>query len=196
MNSRFAVLVSCFCLLSVLVYAQPTKGDVSLGGNVVAAYTNQRTPFLPVNTDVEILSAQITPRVGLFLTDHLSVGANVSYQFARANFNLGYSNNRFISIAPQVAYYFGEGPWQPYLLGAVGYRNEFFELRETPASGDRLVENYLFYEAEAGVAYWFAPNVSAVAFLNYNGDELQSESFPETVRSLNLGIGVRYIWAR
>ncbi|MEL6538577.1 MAG: hypothetical protein AAFQ98_24370 [Bacteroidota bacterium] len=189
---KYTLMVGLF-LSTTLAYAQPKKNDLSLAGGINLYYN-------PFDDASRYFSISVLPNLGVFLTDHLLLGAQVGGGLHSSTVNNPANTTRSLSYhmvaAPRVAYYFGDGPLQPYVSSSIGFSvgtNRFFlnnNLNEV-----RTISN-LSFSVEAGAVYWLADHVGIMGFMYYSGGQRLDESEPYFSQGINGSIGVQYFWSR
>ncbi|HAA20132.1 MAG TPA: hypothetical protein DCP28_15710 [Cytophagales bacterium] len=176
-------------LAATLSYAQPKKGDLTLGGGVSLTAD-------PFEEDSRSFGLSISPIVGIFLTDHLLVGTQLGgnfYSFSTENYS---SFSYGMQVAPSVAYYFGDGPWQPFLSGGVGVSASSRRTQENGILQNPDSRTRINFNARAGAIYWLANHVGITTFVNYSSGRTLNQPDASFNQGLNAGVGVQFIWSR
>lgn len=159
----------CFALillvLPVVVFSQPLKNTFSVGGAIT--YNRDRTPYTVISPLAEGVShyLQLSPTVGYFFVNRLSVGAYVPFSWSKAEISGTrddyYSKGRSIGFGPFVKYY---QPIVPdfYATARASYNWGTTRTESTiagPVQKDKSKTQYS--NLSLGVAYFLNSHVSA-----------------------------------
>ncbi|MEL6538579.1 MAG: outer membrane beta-barrel protein [Bacteroidota bacterium] len=189
MKVHGTILFACLCLLSFSLGAQPQKGNALLAGSLEIYGKNG-------NQDIPTSGVSVNPSVGVFVTDHLLVGMQMGVHYDQATFPNTLNKNWTLIMAPRVTYYFGNGPWQPFLSTLVGVTHGAQQFFPDNQPEIRIVQNNLMYDVEAGVAYWLTEKLSADGYLRYTSQVNIHDVSLVTSRSLNGGVRFSFLWSR
>ncbi|MEL6538578.1 MAG: hypothetical protein AAFQ98_24375 [Bacteroidota bacterium] len=185
-----SILLSFFFLLIAFVSnAQPQYGDLTLGSGIHMYYHS--SPSAPPT-----YGGSFNPGAGIFVTDHLMIGSATICNFSSFETYGFRINNLVLGLAPRIAYYFGSGPWQPYLSTSFGFAaystREFIDqyTPQTTAMGD------LLFQAEAGAVYWLSKQIGLSFSLNFSTGQPLEDPEDFTHEGLSGNIGLQYIWPK
>lgn len=179
------LLLSLLILLSISsVFAQTEQGKFLVGASSNLNFvTNSSRDFFDgedVNRVSKANTYQISPVIGYFVADNISIGLALNLSGASTKFTSDFgeneSKNNSFSISPFFKYYFTEGNFKPFFGGGVGLGTGKFE-RITNGFESKSLS--VFFNLNAGVAYFINDKVSIELGLNYqrtgtspnNGDE-------------------------
>ncbi|HAA16957.1 MAG TPA: hypothetical protein DCE41_36690 [Cytophagales bacterium] len=173
-------------------WAQPQKGDFTLGGSISTSHRGSWDSSIGTRD----FRAVLAPQAGVFVNDHLRLGGVLNASFSHSRWNEGQEGfqSRGISIGPEVAYYFGEKRWTPFVFGAIQLR-WYQNIRLQNGVETESTNRNSFTQLGGGIAYWVAPKVALQASVNYAAyGPLIPTSFG--VQFLSSRIGVLFIWNR
>jgi len=192
MNTKWMWGLWGLLLLPSAGFAQPQKGDFTLGGSVFGYYNGTWD-----NTGATNWGATVSPRAGVFLNEHLQLGSTFSTSYSQGTWDEGANGfqNQRISFGPEVAYYFGDKRWTPFVHGTIQFRwSQNYRWREGEEDTQSSVRNS-FTRLGGGIAYWLAPKVALQASVNYSGlGPILPTSFG--TEYLSSRIGVLFVWNR
>ncbi|MEL6535210.1 MAG: outer membrane beta-barrel protein [Bacteroidota bacterium] len=176
----------------VVGYAQPVKGDFTVGGTISGYYDGDWER----SVGTEKFGGTIAPQVGVFLNDHWLVGGTLGASTAQTRFyeNNNRNENWGMAVGAEVSYYFGSNRWTPFAYASLQLQwSDFLQLRDG-VENSYSRQNSLT-QIGGGVAYWLAPKVALQGKLIYMG---RGPLIPTSWGSqhLNTQFGVLFLWNR
>ncbi|KAA3613923.1 MAG: hypothetical protein DWQ05_16755 [Calditrichaeota bacterium] len=195
------LLICLLFFITSAVFSQPTlkKGMYTVGGSV--SYTSET---IEIDLSEDLSDTQklfiFSPRLGLFLKDHLFAGLLLNYSKS--------SNDEFsirtYGIGPSMRFYFGKSKVYPFLGTAflynatreerTGYSVDFGSPVLEPKK-ELQVEKYDSWNLtlSGGIEFLFTPYFSMEGSLNYSfvQNDAESDSFYE-MTTTEFKIGVNY----
>lgn len=173
MKQKLFILQILLCFFALTLSAQTEKGKFSLSGSssMSGAYFSNRVFGDGINskdkeaTDLDGYSITITPSIGYFVIDNLSVGGQVSFTITDGD----YQNKacQFI-LMPTVAYYIPTGkPVRPFVALGAGYANVSIELGVNGAKAGSMAFGGFTWGGGAGAAFFVSDAVSIDLMAEY-----------------------------
>ena len=178
--------VAVFGLMTI--NAQTEKGNWVLGGNTSISFTstNATTEFdgEEVGDDQELSVFSITPSVGYFVMDNLSVGLDLTFSSTKVD-DVTTSST---AIIPNASYFFDAGEkFKPFVgLGA--------GLVATSAGDDDINKSSgLAIRGTGGIAYFINESVSINFIVQYlNTNQKNKENSDLVTKNSNIGAGIGF----
>ncbi|MEL6535211.1 MAG: hypothetical protein AAFQ98_07370 [Bacteroidota bacterium] len=169
------IFTICMALLGLHgLYAQPAKGDFTLGGSVNAQWSWQ---------DSRVNTLAIDPRIGYFITPQLLVEGELSGGVT--DIELGDYDDAYwrVGIGASTTYYLVEGTWSPLVYVHGGLRG-YGGFTEPVISGLPSFQ----YGAGLGSIFWLQPKLALEGVVKAEFDRFGFGIYPQ--------IGFKYLWRR
>ncbi|HAA16958.1 MAG TPA: hypothetical protein DCE41_36695 [Cytophagales bacterium] len=156
------------------LWAQPQKGDLTIGGRVATQWSWQDSPnqFFTIE-----------PRFGGFITPHFLLEGNATYEFIDYRWT-GDTSLRFNFLTGASATYYPlSGRWSPLINGQVSVG-----VSRSISEPEFSVNPYFNYAVGLGGVFWLQPRLGLEAMV-------QGE-FRQYGYSIAPRLGMRYLWRR
>lgn len=184
------LFVFFFSILSQCIYAQTEQGNFLFGGGFSASFGTQKIES-PINsnttrvTENRTTSVTFTPNAGFFIADNFAIGLFVDANSTsyRDKDNDEKSNSSYLTLGPQVRYYF---PAKFFLEGKVGFGSG-----KDYVYGESKILNYSF---GAGYAAFLNDHVAIEPMIRYQGinyTDKNNEDFKNKNGALVIGVGLQ-----
>ncbi len=173
MKQKLILLSILITIFTFAVSAQTEKGSISISGrsSFEGAYFSNRIKGANINISdryamsVDGYSITITPSIGYFVIDNLSVGAQSSFSITDGDYQS--KTSQFV-LMPTVAYYFPtKGPVKPFVAIGAGYTNISMELSLQGSNVDNMSFGGFAFAGGAGAAFFVRNNISIDLMLEY-----------------------------
>ena len=166
-------------LITLTTNAQITKGNWMVGGT--GNFTNYKSTFENNNTEITQTGSALTisPNLGYFIVDNLTVGTSVSFSFSNPS---GSNNNsQGYSLSPFIRYYFRKTDKMinPFLQTSYS-----FGKGKSDSGGSNKSTGYTI---KGGSAIFFNSSVALELSLNYDSSKFNSD-----VKSNNFTVGIGF----
>jgi len=206
MNRLFLILL-VLITSRIDLNAQTEKGKYLLGGSDILELVNLSSlaGYREYDSKKQNIELSISPIVGYFIIDDLSIGVIPSYNFQRENNNSTHLSNRDISISAFSRYYLGNKKLKPFIHLGIGYinqhkQNEFDFDDRSPYIWNG---NAIMYEAGIGLGYFITDYLSLDLFtlfsysktnMLFKGDSNFDPRMDHVLKSKDLAINLSLIF--
>lgn len=173
MKQKLILVSMLITICTFVVSAQTEKGSISISGrsSFEGAYFSNRIKGANISIgdreamDVDGYSITITPSIGYFIIDNLSVGAQVSFSITDGDYQ---SKASQLLLMPTAAYYFPtKGPVRPFIAIGAGYTNISMELDLQGSNVETMSFGGFAFAGGAGAAFFVRNNISIDLMLEY-----------------------------
>ena len=206
MKRHFLTLLLLIAFASSLK-AQTEKGTFLLGGSDMldlANLTNLMEYTNSSNNETKRFELSISPIVGYFIIDNLSVGVIPRYRYKKDKDTSSEISARDISLSAYSRYYLGKKKLKPFLHLGIGYINRYAQNEYDFENGSFSWKgNTPMYEAGLGLGYFITGNLSLDLFalytysktnMNWKGDSMFDQNFDNVLKTKDLDINVSLIF--
>lgn len=173
MKQKFFIVSVLFCLFSFTMSAQTEKGKFSISGrsSMEGAYFSNRVYGANIDIsdreamDLDGYSITITPSIGYFVIDNLSVGGQASFSITDGDYQS--KTSQFI-LMPTVAYYIPtRKPVRPFVALGAGYANVSLEMAMQGAQAESMSFGGFTWAGGLGAAFFVSNNISIDLMAEY-----------------------------
>jgi outer membrane protein len=201
MKQKLILLSILITIFTFAVSAQTEKGSISISGrsSFEGAYFSNRIKGANINISdryamsVDGYSITITPSIGYFVIDNLSVGAQSSFSITDGDYQS--KTSQFV-LMPTVAYYFPtKGPVKPFVAIGAGYTNISMELSLQGSNVDNMSFGGFAFAGGAGAAFFVRNNISIDLMLEYaevSAKYSKDSSYKYSTKGLGGSIGFSF----
>jgi len=182
------LLTAAIAVFGFIVNAQTEKGQWVIGGNSSISFTSTKTNFEfdgeEVGDEIDSSIFTVTPSVGYFVMDNLSVGMDVGLQFTKS----GDVKTSTTSLIPNAVYYFDGGDkLKPFVGLGVGLASL--------SQGDEDEQKFsgLLLRGTGGLAYFINDSISlnfVVQYINTNQKNKANEDIVSKNNNIGAGLGI------
>ncbi len=165
------------------------KGVYSIAGSVQYSSTNQNFGGYTYTTNIGNISPQFT----YFILNHLSIGANVNYNYF---YSKGPEGNNFnqvdkttsLTLGPVIRFYFGVKKINPFIEASYNYSVE------QTGMGDLGNQYGNEYGLKGGLEIFISRSVALEPSIGYTHLHyaMSSLNFSGDINNFSVGIGVNY----
>lgn len=173
MKQKLILVSMLLTIFTFAISAQTEKGSVSISGrsSFEGAYFSNRIKGANISIgdreamDVDGYSITITPSIGYFVVDNLSVGAQASFSITDGDYQ---SKASQLLIMPTIGYYFPtKRPVRPFVAVGAGYTNISMELDLQGSNVESMSFGGFAFAGGAGAAFFLRNNISIDLMLEY-----------------------------
>lgn len=192
-----AVLILVFFSGSTL-FSQSAikKGNYTLSGSVSYSYSKLTMNSELSDYTLKVDNFSFSPAFGFFILDNLLVGGNISFNYNESNSQSTYRNilgnpialenkniRRYISLGPNIRYYFSSISFFPFIEIAYNYSTEL--------ASDQYGHIFNF---TGGINYFISTSVALEPFVGYSIAAYKNPK--EDINKFSAGIRVNYFIVR
>lgn len=187
-------LVAIIAMFSFTMNAQTEKGNWVIGGTTTMSFghTTSTAEFDGVESDDDLKTTtiNITPSVGFFVIDNLSVGFDLGFNSNKSKINENENKVSSFSVIPNAAYYFNASDkFKPYVGLGAGY------IATSRGDDDSDKSSGLAIRGKGGLAYFITESIAvnfAVEYLNTSQENKENSDLKIKNSGIGAGLGISF----
>jgi len=186
---KILLLLTLVVSLSFAVNAQTEKGKWLVSGSTNVGFNSVSTKYKNNGMSVDgakVNTFNVSPSVGYFVVDNLSIGLGVDYNTSSTKDEIGdkISSSTF-TVMPMATYFFTKNTTiKPYLGAGAGYASY-----EQKIGSIAQTNNGFAWGVEGGLAYFVSPKIALDLGLGYGQVSVKESGITVNANTFGAKVG-------